>query len=141
MNINGQSSPLRVLIVEDSPDTADSLALLLELAGHQARTARDSRSAVAAVGAWQPDVLLVDLGLPGEDGYAVARRLRDLLARKPLLVAITGYGREADRRRSQEEGFDFHLTKPADPEFLLRLLRAYGGRLGKSLGEDASPSV
>jgi CheY-like chemotaxis protein len=117
--------PLHVLVIDDKPDNATSLALLLQINGYEVDTACDGSSAEAAVRSRSPDVLFIDLGMPGEDGYAVARRLRALFPVKPLLVALTGYGAEADQKRTIDEGFDHHLIKPADPDELLRLLDEY----------------
>jgi CheY-like chemotaxis protein/two-component sensor histidine kinase len=121
---DGQASPSRrVLVVDDNADTAESLALLLRVKGHEVRTAHDGATALQDAGAFQPEVVLLDLGLPRMDGYEVARRLRAQVGlRKALLVALTGYGQEEDRRRAEEAGFDAHLTKPADPTALQRLL-------------------
>lgn len=114
----------RILVIEDNADAAESMQLLLELAGHRVTWAPDGPSGLAAVERFRPEVVLCDIGLPGEvDGYAVARRLRRE-ERGPLaLIALTGYGQEEDQRRSREAGFDLHLTKPVDPELLKRLLR------------------
>src|SRR5881227_60491 len=106
--------PLRVLIVDDNRDGADSLLLLLELYGHEARAAYDGDAALRLAGTFCPDVVLLDIGMPGLDGYEVARRLRrDEGLRDALLVAITGFGTEEDRRLAAQAGFDAHLTKPA----------------------------
>src|SRR5262249_29428521 len=114
--------PLRVLVAEDDDDTARSTALLLRLWGYEARTAADGPAALrAAAGAWA-DVILLDLGLPGVDGYEVARRLRRRPGGLPLLVAVSGYGEAADRRRSREAGIHVHLTKPANLGWLHDLL-------------------
>ncbi|MFT3767566.1 MAG: ATP-binding protein [Minicystis sp.] len=110
-------APRRVLIVDDNVDAADSLADALRDAGHEVRVENDGPSAIAAVDAWLPDVAIVDIGLPGMDGYDVARSLRAAHPRPALrLVALTGYGQESDQRRAREAGFDAHLTKPADFE-------------------------
>jgi signal transduction histidine kinase/CheY-like chemotaxis protein len=114
---------LRVLVVDDNVDAAQSLAVLLNLWGHEVCTAHDGAAALEAAQAWQPEVVLLDIGLPGMDGYEVARRLRAAQGpARPLLVALTGYAQEEDRRRSREAGFDRHLVKPADPETLEVLL-------------------
>jgi PAS domain S-box-containing protein len=114
---------LRILIVEDNRDAADSLRLLLELRGHEVQVAFTGPEGVQAATAWEPDVILCDIGLPGLDGYGVARQLRRHPATAGVrLLALTGYGREEDKRRTREAGFDHHLVKPADPEELLRLL-------------------
>jgi len=113
--------PLRLLIIDDDPDNAASLAMLFHINGYEAEVACCGTAAERAVRR-RPDVLVIDLGLPGEDGYAVARRLRPCFAHKPLLVALTGFTAETHRRRSAAEGFDHHLIKPGDPGELLRLL-------------------
>jgi signal transduction histidine kinase/DNA-binding response OmpR family regulator len=106
---------LRVLVVDDNHDAADALASLLEKDGHHVRRAHDGPAALAAADAFGPDAVVLDLGLPGMDGYEVARRLRSKTrANKPLLVAVSGYGMEEDRRKSRQAGFDHHLIKPAE---------------------------
>jgi two-component system CheB/CheR fusion protein len=107
--------PARMLIVEDNPDAAESLALLLELLGHRVGVARDGATAIDLARRSPPEIMLVDIGLPGMDGYEVARRVRDDPALKSVvIVALTGYGRDEDRRRALEAGFDHHLAKPVD---------------------------
>jgi CheY-like chemotaxis protein/two-component sensor histidine kinase len=120
----GEAGPSRrVLVVDDNRDAADSLALLLKMLGHEVRTAYEGPAALEAARAWRPEVLLLDLGLPGLDGYEVARRLRaELPPEELLIVALTGYGHEEDRRRSREAGCDLHLVKPAGPNVLHDLL-------------------
>jgi len=114
---------LRVLVVEDNRDAADSLRMLLELYGYEATVAHSGPDGVKAAQQWQPDVVLCDIGLPGLDGYGVARRLRqNPSTAKARLIAVTGYGAEDDRRRSQEVGFDAHLVKPVDPAALQGVL-------------------
>ncbi|MBV9492248.1 MAG: response regulator [Verrucomicrobia bacterium] len=114
---------LRVMVVDDNSDAADSLAAVLELRGHQARVAYDGPSALAVAQAFRPQVALLDLGLPGMDGYEVARRLREAPETKGIwLAAVTGWGQAADRRRSTETGFDCHLVKPVQPAVLEHLL-------------------
>ena len=116
--------PRRCLVIEDNPDAAETLGLLLELYGHEVRIAHDGQEGLEAARAFLPEVVLCDIGLPnGLDGYEVARRMRqDPTLRGMSLVALTGYGQEEDQRRAREAGFDVHLTKPADPEKLERLL-------------------
>jgi len=116
---------LAVLVVDDHPDTATSFVHLLGLAGHTVVTARDGPSALAAVALVRPDAVLMDVGLPGEDGYRVAHQLCDRLGYRPLLIAVTGH--QGLERRSRAAGFDHHLLKPADPEEILRLLAARAG--------------
>jgi CheY-like chemotaxis protein len=123
-------TPLRVLVVDDNHDGADSLLLVLQAYGHEARAAYDGESGLKLAREFRPDVVLLDLGMPGLDGYEVARRLRhDEGLHDALLVAVTGWGEEEARRRSAEAGFDLHLLKPADLGQLQRLLAEAGGRL------------
>jgi PAS domain S-box-containing protein len=109
----------RVLVVEDNVDVADSLAMVLELSGHQVQITHDGVAALAAVQGAAFDIVLLDIGLPGMDGYDVARRIRgELGPMTPALVALTGYGRDEDKARSRAAGFDQHLVKPIDPDLL-----------------------
>jgi signal transduction histidine kinase/CheY-like chemotaxis protein len=118
----------RVLVVDDNRDAAFSLALLLRLDGYEIRSVYDGPTALEVAQAFQPQVVLLDIGLPGMDGYEVARHLRQLPGlTKVLLVAVTGYNQEEDRRRSQEVGFDHYLVKPVDPQMLSVLLAAHTG--------------
>jgi CheY-like chemotaxis protein len=113
----------RILAVDDNVDSVESLARLLGLQGHEVRTAYDGPTALATAEAFQPQVVLLDIGLPRMDGYEVARRLRKKTGLKDiLLVAVTGYGQDDDRRRATEAGFDGHLVKPADLGVLQALL-------------------
>jgi CheY-like chemotaxis protein len=122
--LNGPASaPRRVLVVDDNVDAAQSLATLLKLWGHQVAMAHDGTAALEAVRAQRPEVILLDIGLPGMSGLEVARQVRQD-PRRPLLVALTGYGQEQDRRRSIEAGFDCHLVKPVDLSELRRLIAA-----------------
>jgi PAS domain S-box-containing protein len=122
---SAQEGPLRVLVVEDSRDTAESLRLLLTLAGHEVAVAHTGRAGLDVARAFRPDAVVCDIGLPGGmDGYAVARALRadpELFGVK--VVALSGYGQEEDKRQARQAGFDHHLTKPAAPEELQRILR------------------
>ncbi len=116
---------LRVLLVDDNVDGAESLAALLRLAGHEVWLAHDGPGALEAAAGFRPDAAVLDIGLPGMDGYEVARRLRaDPAAAPAVLVAVTGYGRDRDRERSREAGFDYHLVKPVDLAELHRALAA-----------------
>jgi PAS domain S-box-containing protein len=120
--------PLRLLVVDDNVDTAESLALLLRLYGHEVTVAHTGPSALQLALAHKPDAIMLDIGLPGLDGYEVARRLREHEAFKSVpLIAMTGYGQEADKERSKEAGFNFHLVKPIDPERLQDLLAGLVG--------------
>jgi signal transduction histidine kinase/DNA-binding response OmpR family regulator len=119
---------LRILVVEDNADIRETLKELLELEGHEVTAVVDGNAAVEEAGnGHEHDVALVDIGLPGLDGYGVARKLRDLQKIQGYprrLIAMTGYGQAEDRRRALEAGFDAHLVKPVDPELLTRLLAA-----------------
>ena len=115
--------PRRILIVEDSRDSRDMLRFLLEHAGHEVHEAADGPSGVEAILTVRPDIALVDVGLPGLDGFEVARRVRaDARGREVRLVALTGYGLPEDHRRSREAGFDAHLVKPVDPARLVAVI-------------------
>jgi signal transduction histidine kinase/ActR/RegA family two-component response regulator len=125
----------RVLVVEDNADTAESLTMFLELLGHRVRAAYDGVAALDAARANVPDVMLVDIGLPGMDGYEVARRVRrDPDLKQVVLVALTGYGQEEVKHQAMAAGFDYHLVKPVNPDALHGLV----ARLGKSTPEDSS---
>ena len=113
----------RILIVDDNRDAASSLAMLLELSGNEVGTAHDGVSAVDTAAAFHPDVVLLDIGLPGLDGYEVARRLRDEpWGKRIMLIAVTGRGEYEDRQRSRGAGFDAHLVKPIEHASLMKLL-------------------
>jgi signal transduction histidine kinase/ActR/RegA family two-component response regulator len=115
--------PRRILVVDDNADAADSLALLLRLGGHDVQTAYDGPAALAAAAAFRPEVVLLDIGLPRMDGLEVARRLRaEHAPGNMVLVAVTGYGQEEDRRQAGEAGFDHHFTKPLEIDALNALL-------------------
>jgi two-component system, chemotaxis family, CheB/CheR fusion protein len=122
------TTPLRILIVDDNRDSVDMLATLLKLTGHETFTAHDGLSAVDAATLLDPDVILLDIGLPELNGYEVARRIRGQQreGRRLLLVALTGWGQGEDRRRSREAGFDAHMVKPVDERVLRRLLTEFG---------------
>ena len=119
----GASSPRRILVVEDNADAREMLHHLLRLAGHAVTEATDGPGGLAAALRERPDIALVDVGLPGFDGYELARRLRATDAGM-YLVALTGYGQPDDRRRAMEAGFDAHLVKPVRPEALLAAIHA-----------------
>lgn len=114
---------LRVVVIEDNLDSADSLRRLLEMCGYQVTVANTGREGIRAVIDTHPDVLLCDIGLPDTDGFALARALQeDPRTSHVKMIAVTGYGSDEDRRRSSEVGFQLHLVKPVDPIFLLRTL-------------------
>lgn len=116
-------SPRRVLVVDDHHDAAESMALLLRMSGHDVEVAQDGPTALGVAAAFRPDIVLLDIGLPGMDGYELARRIRELPELGAVhLIAVTGYGREADRQAAAVAGFHSFITKPVDPEEVARLL-------------------
>ena len=120
-----RTSSRRVLVVDDNVDAATTLARMLSrLYGQQVRVAHDGPAGLLAVDEFRPEIVLLDLGLPGMDGYEVARRIRSSPDRDDLLlVAVTGWGQDEDRRRSEQSGFDLHLVKPVEPDCLEVLLQ------------------
>jgi CheY-like chemotaxis protein len=132
--------PLRVLVVDDDADTAESMTLLLRIYGHAAEAVSNGPLALEKARAQPPDVVLLDIALPVMDGYEVARRLRQQPGgKRPLLIAVTGYGREEDRRRSAEAGIDFHFVKPADIEQLEGVLRKFHRGIAGPEAQTAPP--
>lgn len=117
---------LSVLVMDDNIDAADSLALALQAAGHRATAAYTAQSALTLAKRLQPEAIVLDIGMPDVDGYEVARRIRsECWGRNTILVALTGWGQDEDRRRALEAGFDHHVTKPAEPlDLIQRLVRA-----------------
>jgi CheY-like chemotaxis protein len=128
----GTTSPCvrrRVLVVDDDRDSAESLAMLLALLGHEVEQAYDGPAALAAVRRGAPDLVLLDLAMPGMSGYEVARRMRaDNGSSKTVLIALTGYGADEDLRAAREAGFDGHLVKPIDFSALERILAGFPRR-------------
>ena len=113
----------RILVADDNQDAADSLALLLTMMGGEVRTAYEGLAALEAAAAFRPDAIVLDIGMPRLNGYEAARCIREQTwGKAPLLIALTGWGQEEDRRQSEEAGFDYHLAKPVEPNVLLRLL-------------------
>ena len=126
-------APLRILVVDDNQDAADLLAMLLTMNGHETHREYDGAAAVAAVDTFHPDVVLMDIGLPGLNGYEAARQIRAQHTGpyRPMLVAVTGWGQTRDRQRSKDAGFDVHVVKPMDEATLSDILAEYGrGRNG-----------
>ena len=132
------AGPLLVLIVEDHEDAAASLQMLLELYGHVARVARNGVEALRMFEEMRPDVAFIDLGLPGIDGFGVAQRIHTAGGKRPLLVALSGYGQEEDKRRAQAAGFDVHMTKPLDLDRLKAVLLSL---VGATDAGERSPTV
>jgi PAS domain S-box-containing protein len=123
---------LRILIVDDNRDGAESLGMMLNLMGNQTRTAHDGEAGVAMAEKFRPDVVLIDIGMPKLNGYEACRRLREQpWGKAMLLIAVTGWGQDEDRRRSHEAGFDHHLVKPVQPQALMKLLTELSSVRGK----------
>ncbi len=121
--------PRRVLIVDDNEDAANSLALILKLSGHETAPVYSAPEALERAAAFKPDVVLLDIGLPGMDGYEVAQKMRELPGLRDVrLVAVTGYGRSDDRLRARDAGFDEHLTKPVEFAVLEKTLAGIRAR-------------
>jgi signal transduction histidine kinase len=114
----------RVLVAEDIPDAAEMMRLMIECMGHEVRVAADGVQAVAIAREFDPQIALLDIGMPRMDGYEAARQIRTALHRRVFLVALTGWGQEEDQRRAYAAGFDRHLTKPAEPATLEALIAA-----------------
>jgi PAS domain S-box-containing protein len=112
----------RVLIAEDVPDAAEMMRMMIDIMGHDVRVAADGVQAVAIAREFEPQIALLDIGMPRMDGYDAARRIREALGSNVVLVALTGWGQEEDQRRAREAGFDMHLTKPAEPAVLEELI-------------------
>jgi CheY-like chemotaxis protein len=117
------AGPRRILVVDDNADSAESLAMLLKLNGHETRLAYDGLQAVEAAEQFRPDLVLLDIGLPKLNGFDACRRIREhAWGQNMVLVALTGWGQEEDRRKTKDAGFDHHLTKPVDYDALMQLL-------------------
>ena len=113
----------RVLVADDNEDAGESLAMLLRLDGHEVEVAYDGIDAIELFDRMHPDVVILDIGMPGLNGYEVAGRIRERdTGRTAMLIAVTGWGQEADKARAVRAGFDHHFTKPVEPESLSALL-------------------
>ena len=121
--------PRRILVVDDNADAADSLGMLLQVRGEQVRVAYDGQEALRLAGDFDPEVVLLDIGMPKISGYDVARRLREARGDSVFIIAISGWGQEGDRKRAHESGFDHHFTKPVDFELLLDLIDRSAARV------------
>jgi CheY-like chemotaxis protein len=119
----------RVLVVNDSADNVESMALVLRLYGHEVYTALGGAAALETARAKRPDVVLLDISMPEMNGYEVARKLREMFRSEIKLIALTAHGFEEDRSCSRDAGFDRHLVKPADPEKLEKLIRELASTL------------
>jgi CheY-like chemotaxis protein len=125
----------RVLVVEDNPDAREMLSHLLRLSGHEVHHAADGPGGLEASLRLRPDIALVDVGLPGFDGYELARRVRESVGPSIYLVALTGYGQPDDRRQAMAAGVDAHLVKPVNPDALLAAIQVFW----RSAGHTAVP--
>jgi CheY-like chemotaxis protein len=124
---------LRVLVIDDNRDSADSATDVLRLLGNQVETAYDGESGIAASVRFRPHMILLDLAMPGMDGFEARRQLHELGGSlSPYLVAMTGFGNEEDKRRTRAAGFDAHLTKPVELDALVKLLNEARVRVGKT---------
>jgi signal transduction histidine kinase/ActR/RegA family two-component response regulator len=112
----------RVLVAEDNPDAAEMMRIVLQMNGSDVRVAMDGEEAITIAEAFDPQIAFLDIGMPRVDGYEAARRIRHVLGERVVLVALTGWGQDEDKRRSHEAGFDHHLTKPPEPEVLERMI-------------------
>ena len=114
-----------MLVADDNRDSAETLAMLLRVDGHEVMIAHDGPAALAAFGGFTPDIVLLDIGMPGSNGYEVARQIRRAsLGGEVKLIAITGWGQEADKQKAFAAGFDHHLTKPVDTRQLNQLIES-----------------
>jgi len=114
----------RILVIEDNADSREMMRILLETSGHEIHEAADGVTGVEKAVQLEPETVLIDIGLPGIDGYEVARQIRSKLRDRSRLIALSGYGREKARQQAFQAGFDDHLLKPVDPTRLLAVLRA-----------------
>ena len=113
----------RILVVDDNHDSALSMAMMLQIMGHDTRTAHDGESAVSTAETFLPEVVLLDIGLPKLNGYEVAQRIREKTwGQSMYLIAVTGWGQDEDRQRSSEVGLNLHMVKPVEPAALEKLL-------------------
>jgi CheY-like chemotaxis protein len=114
----------RILVADDNRDAGETLAMLLRLDGHEVHIANDGLEAVEMFVRVQPEVVILDIGMPGLSGHEVARRIRDEHSERPvILIAVTGWGQKADKDRAAASGFDHHFTKPVEPTVLSALLQ------------------
>jgi CheY-like chemotaxis protein len=122
----GAAKAQRVLLADDNVDFAESLSMILEVNGHTVTVANDGAKALEAAGGFVPDFAFLDIGLPRINGYDLARKLRSLPALNDcVLVAVTGWGQEDDRRRAREAGFDHHMVKPVEPDQILEVIATF----------------
>jgi CheY-like chemotaxis protein len=133
------SASTRILVVDDNHDAADSLCDLLRLHHYESHAVYDGFEALQRAGSFCPDVIVLDIAMPGIDGYEVARRLRALPSfQEALLVAVTGFGQKLDRVLSVLAGIDYHLVKPLDAEVLFKLIKSYVARRTEAPGGESN---
>ena len=130
----------RVLVIEDSDDIRDLTTMLISSYGHQVSEAADGTTGLQAALDERPDVALVDIGLPGIDGFEVARRAREAIGDDIVLIALSGYGQVEDARKAREAGFDLHMVKPVDASRLRKLLATERSQLRAAVQAQAAPS-
>jgi DNA-binding response OmpR family regulator len=124
-------APKKVFVVDDNRDAADTLGMFLTLEGYDVRVAYDGDDAIEKAHDFQPEVALLDIGLPGKDGYEIARTIRSEREDDVMLIAVTGYASEADIARAREAGFDYHFSKPPNlPALLKRIEKRFAGPRG-----------
>lgn len=126
--------PRRILVIDDSADSAESLGMLLTMMGHQVRTSLSGEDALRVATDFRPQLVMCDIGMPGMSGFELAPRLRGELGAEARLIALTGYGSDDDRRRTQEAGFHAHLVKPVDLEALRGILADASEGAGPAAG-------
>lgn len=119
---------LKILVADDNIDAAESMSILLRVVGHSTEAVYDAAAAVNLAPRFQPDVVLLDIGMPRLDGYEAARQIRKLFGPNVVLVAVTGWGRDSDKQLALDAGFDHHFVKPVDFEVLSRLLAKLAAR-------------
>jgi CheY-like chemotaxis protein len=124
----GRAAPRRILIAEDDQDAAEMLRMMLAYTGHEVRVAADGIQAAALAEEFRPHVALIDIGMPRMDGYETARALRHTHGSDIVLIALTGWGQDEDKARALDAGFNHHVTKPADPDVLQRLIAEVVGQ-------------
>jgi CheY-like chemotaxis protein len=140
--LRDSSHSARILLGIPNEDSAESLTILLSLAGHERHTAYDGLEALEAAETFRPDMILLDIGLPKLNGFEVARKIREQpWGQAIMLVALTGWGQEEDRRRSREAGFNHHLTKPVDPLELTNLLASLGADISQKPEQTRIPKA
>jgi CheY-like chemotaxis protein len=123
----GRSPSCRILVADDNRDAAESMSTVLRLMGNEVRTVHDGLQAVEEAAAFRPDVVLLDIGMPRLNGYDAARRIRaERWGKSTVIVAMTGWGQDEDKRRAWEAGFDRHFTKPVDPGDIEKLIAGLG---------------